>query len=101
MKTIKKSELMAMLGNFESVKNAPSRNGENQAPNQFILEFENGSAFQSYRSLVAVRCNGKLYLGEDHDYSNTTSRFVGEWTHRNAKERRQGLKDESIILIKD
>lgn len=101
MLTITKSELMAMLGNFRSVKNAPSRNGENQAPNQFIIEFDKGSAFQSYKSLVAVRYNDQLYLGKDHDYSVTTSRFLKEWTDYNAKERRRGLQNETFISIID
>jgi hypothetical protein len=101
MLTITKSELMAKLGNFRSVKNAPSRNGENQAPNQFIISFENGRVFQSYSSLVAAKIDGQLYLGKDHDYSVTTSRFLKEWTDYNAKERRRGLQNETFISIID
>jgi hypothetical protein len=62
---------------------------------------ENGRAFQSYDSLIAVRYNGNLYLTEDHDYSNTTSKYATEWTGYTTQERRQGLKDGRFILITD
>lgn len=101
MKTISISELRKKLGGFESVKNAPSRNGENTAPNQFIISFENGRVFQSYSSLVAAKIDGQLYLGEDHDYSVTTSRFLKEWTGMTAKERRDGLAKGWYIKIEE
>ena len=99
MKTIKKSELMGMLGNFRSVRNTPSRNGESQAPNQFELFFENGRVFQSYRSLVAVNINGQLYFSPEHDYSVTTSSHLARWCGYNAAERRNMLKNEEAIFI--
>jgi hypothetical protein len=101
MKTIRKSEIMQMLGNFKSVKNTPSRNGYGQAPNQFEIRFENGRVFQSYNSLIAVKMNdGRIYLTNDHEYSNTTSGHVGRWLGgMSAKERRQALCNETITLI--
>lgn len=99
MKTITRNELMAKLGNFKSVENAPSRNGYNSAPNQFILTFENGEVFQSYKSLIGAKINGILYLTRYHDYSNTTSRFCGAWCGHNCKERRKGISDETITFV--
>ena len=99
MKTIKKSTLMKKLGAFVSVHNTPSRCGYGEAPNQFEIRFENGSAFQSYRSLIAVKMGGQLYLTGNHDYSNTTCGHVGRWCGYNTKERRAGLDNEKFIFI--
>lgn len=99
MKTIKKSELMEKLGKFISVENLPSRNGQNTAPNQFEITFENGEVFQSYSSLIAVKIGGELYLSHKHDFSNITNRFCTAWSGRSLSERRAGLKDETITLI--
>lgn len=99
MVTISRNELTSLLGNFRSVENAPSRNGENTAPNQFIIHFEHGEVFQSYRSLIGARINGRLYLTDRHDYSVTTGRFCGAWCGLNAKERRKGLADGTITMV--
>ena len=50
-------------------------NGNNNpAANQFIIEVNNGVIFQSYNSVIAFynKNNGKVYVTEDWDYSNTT-----------------------------
>ena len=46
----------------------------NPAANQFIIEVNNGVIFQSYNSVIAfyTKNNGKVYVTEDWDYSNTT-----------------------------
>ena len=46
----------------------------NPAANQFIIEVNNGVIFQSYNSVIAFynKNNGKVYVTEDWDYSNTT-----------------------------
>lgn len=46
----------------------------NPAANQFIIEVNNGVIFQSYDSVIAFynKNNGKVYVTEDWDYSNTT-----------------------------
>lgn len=64
--------------------------------NQFLLEGKNFKLLQSYNSLVALKYNGTLYLGKDHDYSNTTSKYVTMFTGLTTKERRQGLKNGTI-----
>lgn len=98
MKTIKKSELMEKLGKFISVENLPSRNGQNTAPNQFEITFENGSVFQSY-SFIAVKIEGKLYLSRKHDFCNMINRFCTAWSGRSLSERRAGLENGTITLI--
>lgn len=99
MVTISRDILTSALGAFRSVENAPSRNGENTAPNQFIIRFENGEVFQSYRTFIGAKIGGKLYLSNCHDYSNTTSRFCGAWCGMSAKERRKAIADEKVIVV--
>lgn len=101
VKSITKQQLMEMLGPFKSVKNAPSRNGYSQAPNQFDIRFQNGVVFQSYNALVGARINGRLYFSGYHDYSNTTSRHTKAWCGYTAEERRKGLEDGTFTLIED
>jgi len=101
MKTIKKSLLLSQLGGPTKVQNLQSARTYREVPNQFDINCKNGSAFQSYNSLIAVRMGGKLYLTEDHDYSNTTSKYATEWTGYTTKERREGLKSGEFILIEE
>lgn len=45
--------------------------------NQFIIEGENKTVFQSYYSIIAeIDENGNLKLGRDWDYSNTTLKHL-------------------------
>lgn len=100
MNTITRKELSEKLGAFRRVKNAPSRNGYNTAPNQFILRFANGVVLQSYDSLVVAEMdNGEVFFGSDHDYSATTNRFVKEFCGYSAPERRKMLENGTATLI--
>ena len=101
MKTIKRSLLMHQLGGIRKVGNLSSPRTYRAVPNQYDLECENGIAFQSYDSLIAVRMNGYLYLTSDHDCSNTTSKYAKEWTGYSTKERREGLKSGKFIFIEE
>lgn len=101
MRTIKRNELMAKLGAFQSVCNTPSRNGYSVAPNQFELIFENGKVFQSYSSLIAVRYKREWYFTSMHGCSNTTSRHLGNFCGYSLNERRKGLADGTFIMIED
>lgn len=58
------------------VSNMKSNKG-NKVPNQFIIEFGNFTAFQSYSTLVAVydSKNDTLYL-DSQKYSMTTSKYT-------------------------
>lgn len=101
MKTIKKSLLLHQLGGIKRVRNLQSPRTWNAVPNQYDLECENGIAFQSYDSLIAVRMNGYLYLTAYHDYSATTSKYCKEWTGYDTKERRAGLECGEFIFIEE
>lgn len=58
------------------IENMKSNQG-NKVANQFILEFGNYTAFQSYNTLIAVydHKNDTLYLDEKK-YSVTTSKYT-------------------------
>ena len=99
MKTISKSLLLRQLGAIRKVQNLSSPRSGRDVPNQYDLVCENGIAFQSYGSLIAVRMNGYLYLTAYHDYSNTTSKYATQWTGFSTKERREGLESGRFLAI--
>ena len=101
MKTIKKSLLLRQLGGIRKVQNLQSPRSYRPVANQYDLIHENGIAFQSYGSLIAVRMNGYLYLTDYHDYSKTTSKYATEWTGFSTKERRAGLESGKFIFIEE
>ena len=101
MKTIKRSDLMAQLGAIRNVSNLSSPRTWRPVANQYNLVCENGRAFQSYDTLIAVRMGGNLYLTDAHDYSNTTSKYATEWTGYTTKERREGLKSGQFIFVEE
>ena len=50
---MKTRDILNTLGVFEGVSNMQSNNGNN-VPNQFILNFERGTVFQSYGSIPSI-----------------------------------------------
>lgn len=100
MKTINKETFLKKLGAFKGVRNAPSRNGYGTAPNQFIIQFKNGRILQSYNTIVCGELYGKsnsCFVTSAHDYSTTTSRFVGQFLGMNLNERRKAIKDGTLM----
>lgn len=89
---MRKITLLNKLGRFKAVNNLKS-NSSREIPNQFFLEFENGSIFQSYGSIIVVRLFGDLvtYLGDDWDYSVTTSKYRNDFCSHNTREIRDCL----------
>lgn len=98
-KTIKRSTLMNKLGAVMSIRNLVSPRSWRPIANQFDAAHTNGTSFQSYETLIAVRLNGQLYLTDAHDYSKTTSKYATEWTGFNTAERRKGLEEGRFIRI--
>ncbi len=78
-----------------------STRSHNPVPNQFIIEADDGVYFQSYRTMIAKRNNGKLTLTTGAlDYSRTTSKYLSQFTGMNTAELRKGIKDGSILEAK-
>lgn len=55
---------------------------ENMAMNQFIIYIDNCTAFQSYDSLIAVKKDGVIYVGNKWDYSKTTLKYFKQFIRR-------------------
>ena len=61
------------------VLNMTSRNG-NQVPNQFIIDDGKKTVFQSYKTIVAVKENGKITLDSKAlNYSATTTKYLKQF----------------------
>ena len=99
MKTISRSLLLRQLGAIQNVRNLQSPRSGREVPNQYDLECEHGIIFKSYKSIIAARMNGFLYLTDRHDYSKTTIKYCNEWTGYNTRERREGLESGRFIRI--
>lgn len=67
----------------------------NVVKNQFIITDSSGDRyFQSYETLIAVYRNGNLILDSHaENYSNTTSRYLNQFTGQNKAQR---MKNDSI-----
>ena len=90
------AKIRESIGTFIRLENAPSKNGYNKAPNQFIFHFTNGKLFQSYETMVAAYVGNQLYLSLEHDCSTTTNRFVKQFTGLSKFERNKGIEDGTI-----
>lgn len=84
MSTIKN---IVKVENFQGVKN------------QFIITTNEGRYFQSYNSIIAFKCNGKVYLdAANWDYSNTTGKYRNMFLHETKKETESKIKSGEYIL---
>ena len=77
------------------VSNMYSNNGK-QVPNQFIIENGNKTIFQSYKTIVAVKENGKVTLDINAlDYSATTLKYLKRFLNTNESKKSLYAKIES------
>ena len=63
--------------------------------NQFIIYGDKSEAFQSYRSIIAIKHDsGVIEIGPDWDYSKTTGKyrniFLGETKHETMQKIKSG-----------
>jgi hypothetical protein len=81
------------------VENMTSPQG-NKVANQFIItDDDNNDYFQSYRSIIAKRSRGKIYLDEYYwDYSRTTGKYRNEFLNETIAETRAKIKSGEYIL---
>lgn len=74
----------------------------NPASNQFVINTEQGSYFQSYETLIAFKshCGGGVVVTDSWNFSNTTLKhlkiFLG--TDKSKKELQKQIDQGSIIL---
>ena len=81
------------------VKNITNNAGRD-IPNQFILENEKGTYFQSYKSIIIFwPYTGKIQLDEYYwDYSKTTGRYRNQFLGETKKETEKKIKSGENIL---
>jgi hypothetical protein len=102
----KKGELIEKLGQFIGSCNMVSHKQlvrgncfGRPVPNQTILEFERGRAFQSYDTLIAVRFdNGTVYLNEVFDHTATTRNYTTDFLEHSYKEIKKLCADKVYTL---
>lgn len=92
------AKIAKRLGKILSVKNMESENvvGRNIS-NQFIINFKNGTLFQSYETFIAAKINNAdgtvdLILDPYHTYSVTTSRWTRNFCNLDREERKNAIK---------
>lgn len=77
------------------VSNMFSSNGK-QVPNQFIIDNGNKTVFQSYKTIVAIKENGKVILDSNAlEYSATTLKYLKQFLNTNESKKSLYAKIES------
>ena len=80
------------------VENMYSPNG-NKVANQFIITDNGDEYFQSYRSIIAKRSKGKIYLDDYYwDYSVTTGKYRNEFLGERIADTRKKIASGEYIL---
>jgi|TARA_R100000479_G_C6238050_1_gene147728 hypothetical protein len=80
------------------VENMTSARG-NTVPNQFIITDNGDEYFQSYKSIIAKRSKGKIYLDNYYwDYSVTTGKYRNEFLGEGIAETRKKIASGEYIL---
>lgn len=100
MKTIKFSTLAKKLGAFRCVDSLESRRGGN-ASNQFVVRFENGEIFQSYRTIIGVKLDGKVYLTSSYNCSMTTIYYTVQWLNMKISDIRTKISSGEFQMISE
>jgi len=80
------------------VENMTSTRG-NTVPNQFIITDNGDEYFQSYRSIIAKRSKGKIYLDDYYwDYSVTTGKYRNVFLGEGIAETRKKIASGEYVL---
>jgi len=83
------------------VQNMQSSRG-NDVPNQFEIDTDEGTFFQSYASMIAFRSNrdGKVYLDLNKwDYSVTTGKYRNQFLGEGIAETRKKIASGVYELV--
>lgn len=81
-----------------NVSNMQSSRG-NDIANQFIITDGNKTVFQSYKSVIAIKENGKITLDENKwNYSVTTGKYRNQFLGENIAITRAKIKSGEYVL---
>ena len=79
------------------VKQFEGRNGA--VKNQFLIETETATIFQSYETVIVKKENGKTYLDADKwDYSQNTGKYRNQFLGETKKETEAKIKTGEYVL---
>lgn len=107
---MKLDTLKKRLKGFAKIENmeSPSYNGGTVA-NQFLIQFDNGTVFQSYDSIIAIEITEKIrgkgtyekktYLTKEWDYSRTTGKYRNQFLGENIAETREKIKNKEYQIV--
>lgn len=71
----------------------------NKVPNQFIINNNGEEYFQSYKSIIAKKSKGKIYLDDYFwDYSVTTGKYRNDFLGEGIAETRKKIASGEYIL---
>tara|TARA_R110001599_G_scaffold22638_3_gene83503 strand:- start:2722 stop:2988 length:267 start_codon:yes stop_codon:yes gene_type:complete len=81
------------------VENMTSARG-NKVANQFLVTDDKGDEyFQSYRSMIVKKSQGKIYLDEYYwDYSTTTGKYRNDFLGEGIADTRKKIETGEYIL---
>tara|TARA_B100001093_G_C26247460_1_gene767107 strand:+ start:326 stop:589 length:264 start_codon:yes stop_codon:yes gene_type:complete len=80
------------------VKNMTSTRG-NKIANQFLITDNGEEYFQSYKSMIAKKSEGKIYLDEYYwDYSVTTGKYRNQFLGEGIADTRKKIEQGVYIL---
>jgi hypothetical protein len=73
----------------------------NKVANQFLVTDDKGDEyFQSYRSMIAKKSQGKIYLDEYYwDYSTTTGKYRNDFLGEGIADTRKKIETGEYILM--
>ena len=102
-------KIIKKLGVYKKSINLLTKFG-NVATNQIILIFENGSLFQSYDSIIAIKYlsiyptikdnyTSIVYIGKDWNYSTTTGQYRNQFLGENKAETQSKIDNGVYKLI--
>ena len=81
------------------VNNMTSPRSGREVANQFIIDADDGTYFQSYNTMIAVITNAGVKLdAKAWDYSRTTSKYRNEFLQETTKETLAKIKDGTYEL---
>jgi len=82
-----------------SVRNMTNYSG-NPIPNQFEITTTNGYIFQSYRTVIAAKVAGEVFLDKNNwAYSNTTGKYRNQFLGEDRKETERKIKSGEYQLV--
>ena len=97
---MKLTTLKNKLKGFGKTYNLTSDRTGREIPNQIVTDFDNGSVFKSYDSIIAVKYKGRVYLTDAWNYSVTTGKYRNQFLGENIAETREKIKNGTYKLLR-